>query len=252
MRSRDSVRLDRETEAVPPFVRWDRFISEWDWKTGQHVLSVGPTGAGKTRLNRMLLRRAPIPAAGARGPFVVVFGIKNRDQELYAPFQREGYELVRKFDPHPDDDVRFERLIFAPLSAKFGAQGYQDKERQFREAIHGILREGYWVSYADDINFMSSELHLRDEFKNLWQVGRSEGISVVASSQEPIDIPPMAYSASTHLFLFKFTDDYRVKRVSEFSGMNRQLVRQLLPRLPDHEFIYFNKSTQQLIRSKVS
>jgi hypothetical protein len=236
---------------MPPFIRWDHFMTQWRWKTGEHITTIGPTGSGKTVLNRMLLRRAPIPGPREPGPFVVVLGIKNRDPELYGPYQKEGYELVRKFESEPTDEERDKRVIFAPRSSKHGDEGAREKAKAFRAALHDILEVGYWTVYADDIQFMAVELKLNPEFKEMWQIGRSEGISLVASSQEPVDIPPMAYNAATHLFLFKNTDDYRVKRLSELAGVNREIVRETIPVLPDHEFVYFNKSTGQILRSKV-
>ena len=82
IRSQDSVRLDRTVtpkggQPLPPFVRFDRFMADWRWKQGEHVTTIGPTGSGKTVLNRELLRRRD---------FVVVLGVKNRDKELYGPF----------------------------------------------------------------------------------------------------------------------------------------------------------------------
>jgi hypothetical protein len=236
---------------MPPFVRWDRFLQLWKWKTGEHITTIGPTGSGKTVLNRYLLRRAPIPSPTDPGPFVVVLGIKNRDPELYGPFQKEGYELVRKFNAEPPDDVRSQRLLFAPRSTKHGTEGNAERSKVFKAALHDILETGYWTVYADDIQFMAVELKLNPEFKEIWQIGRSEGISLVASSQEPVDIPVMAYGAATHLFLFKQTDDVRAKRMAELTGVNREIVRELLMRLPDHEFVYVNKSTGQILRSMV-
>ena len=236
---------------MPPFVRWDRFMAQWEWKTGEHITSIGPTGSGKTLLNRMLLRRAPKPGPTQPGPYVVVLGIKNRDVELYGPYQREGYELVRKFDAEPADHEREKRVIFAPRSSKHGQEGNRERGKAFRTALHDILETGYWTVYADDIQYMAVELKLNDEFKEIWQIGRSEGISLVVSSQEPVDIPVMAYGAATHLFLFKILDDVRAKRMSELTGVNREVVRATLPLLPDHEFIYVNKSTGLIVRSIV-
>lgn len=255
MRGRESVALDRHVtksgRTMPPFVRWDTFMASWKWETGEHITTIGPTGSGKTILNRMLLRKAPIPGPTEPGPFIVVLGIKNRDVELYGPYEREGYEIVRKFNAEPPDDKRSVRVIFAPRSARHGTEGSAEKTKAFRTALHDILETGYWTVYADDIQYMAVELKLNPEFKEMWQIGRSEGISLVASSQEPVDIPPMAYNAATHLFLFKNTDDYRVKRLSELAGVNREIVRETLPVLPDHEFVYFNKSTGTILRSIV-
>lgn len=255
LRSDGSVELDQSRTKsgllLPPFVRWDKFIAEWEWRAGEHVTLIAPTGAGKTVLARNLLKRAPV-LPGNDGAFVVVLGIKNRDRELYPAFQRDGYELVRKFDPVPDEDVRSAHVLFAPLSEKDDATAERrEKSRKFAAALNGVRRAGGWVAMADDIAYMSDQLQLRSEFEELWIIGRSEDVSVVALSQEPVNIPVMAYGMATHLFLFKNPDLVRAKRMAELTGMNREIAEHTILRLPDHEFLYINKSSGRMLRSKV-
>jgi hypothetical protein len=246
IRSGGSVELDREQTKsgleLPPFVRWDKFLAEWTWKQGEHVTTIGPTGSGKTVLNRQLL---------ARRDFVVVLGIKQRDPELYGPFQAEGYKLVRKFDPEPPADADVDRILFVPQTEKHGSEGRTEKTRKFRQALNDIYDVGYWAVYVDDTAYLADQLRLAPELEELWMLGRSEGVTVVASSQEPVNIPVMAYGMATHLFLFKNPDVYRARRMAELTGINREIAEHTILRLPDHEFLYINKSSGRMARSKV-
>lgn len=246
IRERDSVRLDSEQTRggieLPPFVRWDRFLAEWDWKQGEHVTTIGPTGSGKTVLNRYLLRRRD---------FVVVLGIKNRDPELYGPYQREGYQLVRKFDAEPPEDADVYKVLFVPRTDKHGAEGDMIRAKAFRSAMHQIMDAGRWAVYADDINVMVDDFKLGPEFKEAWRLGRSELISLVASAQEPVDIPVAAYGMATHLFLFKNPDLYRAKRMAELTGINREVTQETILKLPPHEFLYIDKRDGKMVRSRV-
>jgi hypothetical protein len=247
IRSEDSVALDaartqRGGDALPPFVRFDRFLANWKWEQGEHVTTIGPTGSGKTVLNRYLLRRRD---------FVVVLGVKQRDPELYAPFEADGYEVVRKFDPEPPGDVDQVRLLFVPRTDKHGAEGRKAKAARFRTALNDIYDVGNWTVYADDIQYQSDQLRLAPEFEELWMLGRSEGVSLVASSQEPVDIPVMAYGMATHLFLFRNDDLYRARRMAELAGVNREIVQTTLLKLPRHEFLYVDKRDGGMARSKV-
>jgi hypothetical protein len=246
IRSTESVQLDqartRTGLELPPFVRWDKFMREWKWKQGEHLTTIGPTGSGKTVLNRQLLRRRD---------FVVVLGIKQRDPELYGPFQAEGYELVRKFDPEPPDDVDSHRVLFVPQTEKHGTEGRSAKAKAFRQALNDIYDVGRWTVYSDDVQYMADQLRLSPELEELWMLGRSEGVTVVASSQEPVDIPVMAYGMATHLFLFANRDLYRAKRMAELAGVNREIAQQTILELPKHEFLYVNKDTGLMLRSKV-
>lgn len=230
-------------------MRWDRFIASFRWSEGQHVTTIGPTGSGKTVLNRQILRRAPLKER--RGQFVVVLGIKNRDEELYGPFQREGYELVRKFDAMPAEETVEQHVIYAPKSEKQGREGLQERAGKLRQALHDVEAAGGWTVYADDLNFMSEDMGLRPEFGILWKIARSEGVELVGSSTEPVGIPVAAYGNAAHLFLFKNLDDYRAKRMAEFAGVNRDVARETILRLPDHEFLYINKTSGLMVRSMV-
>jgi hypothetical protein len=225
-------------------VRWDVFTSEWfKWREGEHVVTLGPTGSGKTVLNRELLKLAPIP-------WIVVFGVKRRDRELYGPFERQGYQRVRSFDP-ARMDPQGEKVLFVPMTNLEGKEGREYKARAFRNALHAILRTGSVVVYFDDVIYVSRQLGLRTELDDIWALGRSEGISVVASSQEPVNIPPIAYGSSSHLFIFKNPDMYRTRRIGELTGFNRELAFETVLRLPPHEFLYVHKDSGAMVRSKV-
>lgn len=244
VRAPGSIDLDNEQAddgtPLPPYQRFDRFLAEFTWRQGEHVTVIGPTGSGKTVLARQLLRRRD---------FVVVLGVKNRDPELYEPFQREGYVVTDTFDPEPEDGET--HLIFRPRLTAPTAEARNAQRNAFSEALTEIFLAGRWCVYADDIQYMTSNLRLSTEFENLWILGRSEQISVYASSQEPVDIPVMAYGFATHLFLFRNPDLYRARRMAELTGTSRAVVQRTILRLPKYEFLYVNKDTGHMVRSKV-
>jgi hypothetical protein len=229
-------------------VRWDRFLQTWKWKAGEHLTAIGPTGSGKTVLTRYLLRRRR---------FVVVLGIKARDPEFYGPFQADGYKLVHRFNLDADSKDDDPKVLFVPTSDKHGNESRRERSKKFRLALNDIMDSrappGHenWTVYADDVRYMSDQLGLRTEFEELWIAGRSEGITMVASSQEPVDIPVMAYGQATHLFLFRSTDKRRADRMAELTGVNREVTREVLLRLPSHQFLYVNRETGAMLTSIV-
>ena len=111
---------------------------------------------------------------------------------------------------------------------------------------------GSWAVYIDDVQYVSDQLGLATELEELWMLGRSEGVTVVASSQEPVNIPLMAYGMATHLCLFKNPDLRRADRMAELTGVNRDVVRDTILRMPPHEFLYVRKTDSYMARSKVS
>jgi hypothetical protein len=240
------VELDRarsrDGQLLPPFVRWDQFVSEYfDWDAGEHVITIGPTGSGKTVLNFELLKYSPIP-------WVVVFGVKRRDPELYGPFQRRGYQLVHTFNAKPEKQTKF---LYVPTTRKQGREARQELAEHFRRAMYDILDHGAWVVYIDDVIVLSRQYNLRIELEDLWQLGRSEEISVVASAQEPVNIPVVAYGSSTWLFVFRNPDMRRVGRIGELTGFNRELAFETILRLPKYEVLAVNKDSGEMVRTKV-
>lgn len=248
-RSTESVGLDgrstRGGQQLPPFVPWQQFMREFRWNRGEHLTTIGPTGSGKTVLNRQLLR--------LRDP-VVVLGVKQRDPELYGPFQREGYELTRRFDADwAFEDNEPKLVLYVPQTSKPDATARRrELAARFRQALSDIYQAGWWTVYCDDVAYLADQLKLAPELEELWQLGRSEEVTLVASSQEPVNIPVMAYGMATHLFLFHNPDLYRVKRMAELTGVNREIAQETILHLPPHEFLYINKNTRQLMRSKVA
>ena len=245
MRSRESVQLDQRDTAgtpYPPFVRWDVFWSQFIWKQGEHLTTIGPTGSGKTVLNRELLKRRD---------YVVVLGVKNRDAELYGPFEKMGYKLVHSFDPQPPADAEDALILFVPLTDKRGVEARAVKSRKFRQVLDDVYEIGYWCVYADDVQYMADKLRLAPQFEELWQLGRSEKVSLAVSSQEPVDIPVEAYGAATHIFLFNNPDQVRAERMGKLAGMNRKMVENVVLELPEHEFLYINKNSKRMLRSRV-
>lgn len=238
--------MDRATtksgHGLPPFERWDLFYSKFRWKPGEHVTTIGPTGSGKTVLNRQLL---------IRRRWVAVMGVKNRDPELYGPFEKQGYVLRHTFDPEPPEDADVYRVLFVPQSNKHGAEARKEKAAKFRSALNEIYDAGNWCVYADDVQYLADQLRLDAELEEIWMLGRSEDVTMVASSQEPVNIPVMAYGMATHLFLFANRDVYRAKRMAELTGVNREIAETTILNLPPHEFLYINRNTGLMVRSMV-
>lgn len=226
---------------MPPYERWDRFATKVNFRQGEHITIVGTTGSGKTVLARELLEYRN---------FTAVLGTKNEDNELYKPFEKRGYELVDQFDPKPGRDES--RIIFRPRMTTPDRKGIAKQREAFERMLFQVWEYGGWTLYADEIWYLTSELNLDQTFKLFWTAGRSNHITVVASTQLPVSIPLLAFDQATHLFLFRNTDRRRIDRMSEFAGADSDILRYLIPRLPRHEFVYVDTRRGTMIRSKVT
>lgn len=222
-----------------PYIEWERFSESFEFRQGEHVTLVGGSGSGKTTLARQLI----LP----RRDFVVVMATKKSDSSLYGPLQRAGFVVTDDFDPYDRDNPK---VIFKPSISGVGRSGRENQAEAFGEALQGIFEAESWCVYCDEVRYLSDNLGLAVELETLWMQGRSLGISMVVGAQRPVKIPVIAYDAN-HLFLWKATDKRDVDTMSEFTGTNINVAREVIPRLPKHEALYIQTVTDETARTKV-
>lgn len=236
-RSRASAELDKKTPIK--FLRWAAFIRDFDWQQGEHITLVGTTNSGKTTLARELL---PLR------DYVVVLATKPRDSSLYDPLVKKGYVIESSFDPTAEDG---NKVIFRPPLDAPTSEAIEEQSDKFRDALIEIFRAGAWCVYADEVRYLTDNLHLKREFETLWLQGRSLGVSLVVGTQRPVSIPLLAFDSATHLFLWRNTDYRNINRMAEFSGTDEDMVRETIPQLPQHEVLYINTRTGNIVRTNV-
>lgn len=242
-RSVESIELDDQTAkngvGLPPFLRWGAFLNQFHWHQGEHVTMVGPTGAGKTSLALQILPRRD---------YVIVLATKKRDISLYRPLEKQGYVTQTDLDL---DWERFPRIIYKPPLDEPTRRALEEQAEDFSEALVEVFQVGNWCLYGDEIRYLTDNLKLKSEMDVLWLQGRSLGISIMVSTQRPVSIPLLAFDQATHLFIWKTTLRDDVLRVAEFGGDRSEEIRWTVPRLPEHELLYVNTRTGQLVRTNI-
>ena len=214
--------------ASVPTIGWRAFVRRFAWQSGEHVTILGHTGSGKSELARRLL-------SGRR--WVVVLGTKPRDVTLDR-YVDDGYDRISRWppEPHVTKAILWPRIIdrsdlagLAPL---------------FADALDDIFVQGAWTVGIDELHYAAGRLGLEPHLSDLWEQGRSLGVSVLAATQRPANVPLLAYSSATHLFLARTTDDRDLARLVEIGGgTDKQLLRDTVRKLPRFAYVYVNTRT---------
>lgn len=214
-----------------PRVTWDEFLSSFVWKQGEHVTLLGPTGQGKTTLALAILPKRE---------YVIVFGCKAKDKTLDKLIKEDGYFKATEYPPPP----WAKRVVLWP-STKMASYRVE-QQRVFHEALSDIYTAGGWCVYLDELRYICDTLKLAPYVENLWQQGRSLGISVVGGNQRPRFVPLNAYDQATHLFVWNFNDRENAKRLSEIVGINEKEIAAVVRSLPKYDVLYINADTHAL------
>lgn len=225
-------------EVVPEY-SFKRAIRRMDWRPGEHVTLIGPTGRGKTEL---LIALMDLRQWG-------VFVSTKRRDSTQAPLVRMGFRPIT--DPaEVQPEVHGRYLFQTPWPKGVPADELKNAQRATVGNLLIRLRDqgGYTVG-LDEVRYLTQTLGLASELEVLWLQGRSEGTSLIANTQRPRFIPLEAYSQATHLFFWTSPDLQDVARIGEMAAFDRRLVTDTLQDIQEqgqrakHDVLYVNTVT---------
>lgn len=207
-----------------------------EWRPGEHIGLVGPTGCGKTTV---LTRLLPIRR------YVVVFVTKVHDETIQRGFP--GFERIYQWPP----SIHQERVLLWPKPGKTIADTIKIQRDVFRKALDQIFQDRHWCVVFDEQHYMCQTLRLADENAMFLHQGRSSGLSVVNGTQRPAWVPVVTYSSVTHAFLWRNKHRDDLKRLADLGGIDSRELGENLLQLDKHSFIYVNTRSDITVRSKV-
>ena len=194
------------------------------------------TRSGKTTAARSLLNIRD---------WVVVFGTKPRDEELYPAFEAQGYVIKDRFDP---TDLEDSRVIFRP------GGGLMDTDRQkqaFTTALEQIYDVGGWTIYIDEILVLARDLGMTNILNRMYTQAASNGVTMVAGSQRPRGAPLNMFEQSEWFCIWRIADLEDRQRAAEFLGPNRWMAYEATTILPRYEFVIVDVADDYATRTKV-
>lgn len=171
----------------------------------EHMFICGQTGSGKTyRAEKMLRARAQLSR-------VIVIDPKG---EFWLP----GAKVVNNYSK------RQRVQIFRPDLGEFAEPEVDQYDRIFR----AVWNDGRPITvYIDELNatLPGPQSALRS-LERMYRQGRSKEIAVWASTQQPINIPAVAFTESTHILAFYLAYRGHAEKVENFTykGVADQIV----------------------------
>ena len=202
------------------------------WKAGQHVLLVGPTGSGKTVAAEDMLKLRS---------YIVVVATKAKDESL------DAYEGFKKRDEWPPN-FNEKRILFWKKPKALG--DFASQQIAIYQLLNDVYQRGGWTVYFDDLVFITGTLRLKEPVRMFYTQVRSQGVSIVASLQRPFWAPLEAVSQSTYALVFAAHDEHDIKRLSEGLSINYKQLLSAIRELQQYEFIFLRTGKEPVKVSK--
>jgi len=206
-----------------PVIPWADHLAQLDWRQGEHVALVGPTGQGKTTLALEILKRRK---------YVVYIATKAKDDTLNG-LVRKGWTLLRRWPPKNDS---INRVILWPQY-----KSRADKERQravIQNALDRIFAVGGWCVVADDTQYLTKHLHLGEDLNGYWLQARALGISVMGATQRPRNVPVEMWANSDHVYIWGTRQPDDLKALGGLAGVDAASIRRIVAQLPKYHVLY--------------
>jgi hypothetical protein len=197
---------------------WDAFLDDFkgEWRPGQHVAVIAPTGQGKTTVLVTLLERCR--------NFVLGFDPKGGDET----FAKTGYPRLTQWPPPSRDYDRMAKR--EPVKYLVGPKTRRRRDRpgliaMQERALEGAWDDGGWTVAIDELQIAADKMGQADSIDELLIAARTRKVSVVSLFQRPAEVPRAAYQMASWIFLGLTLDTDTINRLAEIVGRPRYEIR---------------------------
>jgi hypothetical protein len=244
------VPKSRQAEVEPvDFLDWQDIyeLLQSDFRQGDHVTIIGPTGAGKTHI--------AVEVAELR-TYVLFIACKPRDP-LISELRSRGYYETRDLElAYVEGRPMHRRVVYWPRFSERETKGDQLREQNLqsaavRKAFSYARRNGSWCMVIDEGTWVCRDLKLQRVADSMWFQGRTLGVSVIMCAQRPAWVGQYALSQADHLFLFQTAHSEDLKALGDITGVSTYTVRQTVSELDAHahEVLYVNTRSREMYRT---
>ena len=226
----------------------DEFVSDyWDYRPGQHVAFIEPTGGGKTRLTYQLLKATMAQHPGLE---VRVTIPKRKDTEAARWNGHLGLKEVSGWPPPgkrpweappPGYAVWPHHIMGSPEEDpdEVLMRNRAHIEHVMKAAAQDSYQRGNIIHVADDIYSQALIYNMNEFFSEMLTNGRSVGCGLWGANQKPSGtregaVNSFFYNSPSHLFLGADLDERNRERFGEIGGVDRRFVSDVLKHLQVH------------------
>lgn len=210
------------------------FLNEvWEYRAGEHVLIVAPTGAGKTHLMWQLLEQAM-----GQNPYlnVVSFMPKPSDPTTAEWSRKLNLRETPVWPPQPKVwDAFGEKPAGHVLWPPHPMNLPPDERRELvgsvlRRGLDSQFKKGHGISVVDDAHSAATLMHLNSYIEEMLVNGRAGGAGIWLATQKPSgtvnsgSLSTFAYGNSTHFWASKDSDERNLRRLGEIGGIDPKFV----------------------------
>lgn len=209
---------------------WDQFLSDFkrDWKPGQHVAIIAPTGQGKTTVLCSLL---------SLRNYVLALDPKGGDDTL----PKTGFPRLSFWPPKGKDYDKMARG--EPVRYIVGIEG-RAKEKKLAnrqllaQVVPGAIENGGWTIAIDEFQLATDRRYfaLAEEAEEGLISARKDKISIITLFQRPANVSRAAFEMASWIFLGLTLDVDTVNRLAEIVGRPRHEIRGAVEGLASHDF----------------
>ncbi len=201
------------------------------WKLGEHIGVIAPTGGGKTWIVRDLLNLKK---------HAVVVATKAKDKTLTLYEKEDGYKNYEKWPP----DYLHTHVLLWKKPKQLG--DYAEQQALIYLLMNDLYKRGGYALYFDDLYYVSETLKLKRPLQMLYTQVRSNGVSILASMQRPAWVPLEAVSQATYIILFRIRSRVDIERAADGMGIDRRELIAAIAELGDFEFLLLENGKEPI------
>lgn len=204
-------------ERIPWSELGPAFIEEWGERDGrmfpEHAEIVGPTGAGKSVLERAIVKER----ARRRGTPTIVIVCKRKDRTI----ESWGWPITDRVA----DLRRYPQVIFWPRTNLLGDAAIEYHRPRVKRVLDYIwansVKQASELVVIDEMMYVQEELDLKAQLEHYLREARSHGISLVLSKQRLQGATREMHAETAWKFGFPMFDEDDNDRLADLFGPRR-------------------------------